>query len=101
MINSGLQPYLNSSLLTKVNPVVIDINIHILDIGHTGVAFPVLIGCFHIEVGQGAVAVTQLGEGVGAVAHEVMTLLVKGVVVGIPMNSASSFWRQEKGRCCH
>lgn len=72
MTDSGLQPYLNSSFLTEVDPVTIDIDIHVSDIGHTGVASPVLIGRFHVEVGQGAVALAQLGEGVGAGAHEIV-----------------------------
>ena len=52
MMDSGLQPYLNNSVFTQIDPVAIHIDVHISDIGHTSVASPVLIGCFHVEIGQ-------------------------------------------------
>lgn len=101
MMDSGLQPYLNNSVFTQIDPVAIHIDVHISDIGHTSVACPVLIGCFHVEIGQRAVALTQLGEGVGAGTHKVMTLLVKCVIVRIPIYTANCFWKREKGICSH
>jgi len=101
MRDSGLQLYLDNFVFTQIDPVAIHIDVHILDIRYMSVASLVLIGRFYVEIGQRAVAFTQFGEGVCAGAHEVMTLLVKCVIVRIPMYTANCFWRQEKGICSH
>lgn len=75
--------YRHHTTLPQPYPLASHINIHILDVGHANVASPVLVGCFHVEVGQRTVALAQLREGVRAGAHEVVQLIVKRVVVRV------------------
>lgn len=54
----------------------------------------VLVACFHVEVGeQRVVSVTQLGESIGAVAHEVVGLLVKSVIMRVTRHQAG-LWKE-------
>uniref|UniRef100_A0A8C5X6L6 Secreted protein n=1 Tax=Malurus cyaneus samueli TaxID=2593467 RepID=A0A8C5X6L6_9PASS len=58
-------------------------------IGHSGVATVLVLG-LHIEVGQGGGVGAHFGQRVGAVAHEVVCHLVKGFVVGVPVDVADA-----------
>uniref|UniRef100_A0A8C5TZT7 Secreted protein n=1 Tax=Malurus cyaneus samueli TaxID=2593467 RepID=A0A8C5TZT7_9PASS len=58
-------------------------------IGHSGVATVLVLG-LHIEVGQGGGVGAHFGQRVGAVAHEVVRHLVKGFVVGVPVDVADA-----------
>lgn len=56
----------------------------------------VLVACFHVEVGeQRVVSVTQLGESIGTVAHEVVRLLVKSVIMRVTRHQAG-LWKEER-----
>lgn len=94
--SSSSSTYRNSSSLSQVDPDAKDINIHTLNIRDVRVAPSMLIACFHIEVGeQRVVPVTQLGESIGAVAHEVVRLLVKSVIMRVTRHQAG-LWKEQR-----
>uniref|UniRef100_A0A8C0V1U4 Uncharacterized protein n=1 Tax=Cyanistes caeruleus TaxID=156563 RepID=A0A8C0V1U4_CYACU len=76
-------------LLEDDNALSVHLNHDFAHVGHSGVATVLVLG-LHIEVGQGGGVGAHFGQGVGAVAHEVVRHPVKGFVVGVPVDVADA-----------
>lgn len=70
------------------NGVVVDLNIHKANVGHVSVATVIILGC-DVEGWETGIWATGLGNGIGAGAHEIIVMSIKGLVVGITPGPAS------------
>lgn len=76
-------------LLEDHNALSVHLNRDFAHVGHSGAPTVLILG-LHIEVGQGGGVGADFGQGVGAVAHEVVRHLVKGLVVGVAVDVADA-----------
>lgn len=75
--------------LDNGNAHAVHLNQDFAHIGHSGVPTMLVLG-LNVEVGQGGGVGAHFGQGVGAVAHEVVRHLVKGVVVRVTVDVADA-----------
>jgi len=76
-------------LLDNGNAQSVHLNQDFAHIGHAGAPTMLVLG-LNVEVGQGGGVGAHFGQGVGAVAHEVVRHLVKGVVVRVTVDMADA-----------
>lgn len=70
-----------------LNPVPVNLHQEPLDVRDGGIPTVFVLG-LHVKVGQSRLIGADLGQGVGAGAHEVVRLFVKGVVMRVVVDAA-------------
>lgn len=71
----------------NLNPLPVNLHQHPLNVGDGGIPTVFVLG-LHVKVGQSRLIGADLGQGVGAGAHEVVRLFVKGVVMRVVVDAA-------------
>lgn len=71
----------------NLNPLPVNLHQHPLNVGDGGIPTVFVLG-LDVKVGQPRLIGADLGQGVGAGAHEVVRLFVKGVVMRVVVDAA-------------